>query len=677
MEQEEFTLWAEVALPLGVPFNLLYGVPRVYSDCVRRGQMVRVDLQNRKGIWGVIWSLTAEPPSFAVLPIEIPEGWPHFSEEWIDFLSWAGEYYQASPNRLVDVAIPSFAGASQEELRPKRKREEPSLPDSSIGEVPPPLVEGQKRALAQISPSLQSGYAPFLLHGVTGSGKTRLYAELIKEVVASGKCALVLVPEIALTPQISDHFSKLTQLPVVLYHSGLSPGQRRENWRKVLAGEVKLLLGTRSASLLPLQNLGLIIVDEEHDSSYKQEDPTPHYHAKDLLLWRARQLKIPIILGSATPSLESRELVEQKKIRLVEMRERIHNRPLPQVELVDMKEVARRFQKSLISPQLREAILDVREEGGQTILLHNRRGYAPAWSCEQCGESVRCPNCDIPLTYHQKRQQLHCHWCDRLLSPQQPCRRCGHRHYRPIGFGIEQVEEELLEWFPDLKLSRFDRDTTAKSGELERILDQFRSGETELLLGTQMVAKGHDFPRVQLVGVVSADAGLAIPDFRAGERMFQLLTQVAGRAGRGERSGRVILQTYSPNEPILQWALHHDYEGFREVERRQRKQHGYPPFTRMVEVELSSKNEREVRQKGDQLANRLRATMKKEEQEELLGPAEAPIYMVKQRYRIRLLYKGLRAALFRTKVQQALEQTGLLSNSTVQVKIDVDPQAML
>ena len=654
----------------------VYAVPPECGE-IGPGQLAEVPLRGRKTP-GLVWELLDKPPvdPSKIRPLALPEGWPRLDPLWTEFLKWMSDYYMTSPSRMVDAAFPSWARRMlvSGHLGKRNRRVVEKLDAAPEREEPPELNAEQRRAVEAVLGS--EGYAPFLLQGVTGSGKTRVYVELARKTLERGKNCLILVPEISLTRQTRDAFARQIGERVELFHSGLTEGTRKEIWRRVAEGSCRVLLGTRSASLLPMQNLGLVVVDEEHDSSYKQEDLTPLYNARDAMLWRARQLKIPIVLGSATPSLESRELAESGRMTRLTLERRVFDRPLPEVELVDMRESLRDFGAPLLSPRLREAIEETRAAGGQTILLHNRRGYS-TWACAKCGNAARCPDCDVALVYHRAGKVLKCHQCERLLSLKTPCARCGGTEFVPVGFGIEQLEEELLKWIPGLRVLRLDRDTTAKAGEMERILEAFRNGEADVLLGTQMVAKGHDFPRVRLVGVAAADATLTVPDFRAGERMFQLVAQVAGRAGRGDEPGEVIVQTHLPDDPVMRFALNHDYEGARALLREDRARFGYPPFARAATIELSGPRRDETLDLAARAAELAREGIRRRRWEgiEVLGPAEAPVFRVRNRYRYRLLVKGRESSRVRTAVQIVKKELKL--PKTIQLRANVDPQSMM
>ncbi|MEJ2202259.1 MAG: primosomal protein N', partial [Desulfuromonadaceae bacterium] len=443
--------------------------------------------------------------------------------------------------------------------------------------VPEPTAE-QAAVLAEVEKSLAaSGFAPFLLHGVTGSGKTEIYLRAIATVLDQGRRALVLVPEIALTPQLVARFRSRFRDGrgrIAVLHSGLSDGERYDAWRAIARGEVEIVIGARSAVFAPLAELGIIVVDEEHEASYKQGEGF-RYHARDLALLRGQMVGATVLLGSATPAVTSYARAQGGQTGLLQLSGRVLERPLPAVELVDL--TASPFGEYL-SESLTVALQQNLEQGEQSLLLLNRRGFAPYLLCADCGTSFRCPNCEITLTYHQERRQLRCHYCDFHQTPPELCPKCRGGNVLPEGVGTERLEIELAERFPAARIARMDRDTTTRKGAHQQLMERMARREIDILVGTQMVAKGHDFHGVTLVGVVNADSTLNFPDFRSGERTFALLTQVAGRAGRGEQPGRVLIQTYCPDHYALACAANHDYVAFYEQETAFRRELGYPPF---------------------------------------------------------------------------------------------------
>jgi primosomal protein N' (replication factor Y) len=487
----------------------------------------------------------------------------------------------------------------------------------------------------------------FLLHGVTGSGKTEVYLKAAAEVLAQGKQGLYLVPEIALTPQTLERTRLRFGDQVALLHSNMSDGERYDQWFNIKNGKAKLVLGARSALFAPFENLGLIIVDEEHESSYKQEE-TPRYHSRTVVEKLAELSGAKVIFGSATPSLESFYAAQNKKYCYLTLKKRFNQQPLPPVSIVDMREELRKGNKNIISEALFEAVNSALAEREQVILLLNRRGYSTFVLCRDCGHTLTCPECDVSLTYHLSEKVLRCHYCDYRQPVPNLCPKCKSSRIRYFGHGTQKLEEELAKFYPQAKIVRMDLDSTSRKGAHHRIYQELTCGEVDILLGTQMVAKGLDLPRVTLVGVISADSTLNIPDFRAAERTFQLLTQVAGRTGRGERTGRVIFQTYNPDHYSLQLAKEHDYLGFYQAEIERRRDLQYPPFAEFVKIAFIGLNSEKVRQAAETFAQVCReliaeyANQSKETPQdfELMGPAPALIPKIESKFRWQLLIKS-------------------------------------
>ena len=547
----------------------------------------------------------------------------------------------------------------------------------------PPVVErtlhpAQDAALKAIQEALKAkNYSGFLLHGVTGSGKTEVYIEALKTALRSGRTGIVLVPEIALTPQTVGRFRAHFGDEVAVLHSRMSAGERFDAWRQLRDGRFRVAIGPRSAVLAPLSNLGLIIVDEEHESSYKQADPAPRYHARDVAVMRAHLNGAVCVLGSATPSLESWvNAVETNKYRLLEMPDRVPVQgkaaaPLPSVRIVDLALERKKHQlDGVFSKALLEAIQTRMDRREQVILLQNRRGFAPVIECHVCGWVPECPNCSVSFTYHKAHNHLKCHYCGRARRTPVRCESCGSDELGQHGAGTQRVEEELQASLPSIRILRMDLDTTGQKQAHHRILSSFRRGEADVLLGTQMVAKGLDFPRVTLVGVVNADTGLLLPDFRADEHTFQLLTQVAGRAGRADLKGEVILQTRNADHPVVRLSAEHDYHGFARATLAERRAFRWPPYARLVVVEFNGPDERRVGKLASDWTTRLR-----DEAPDLLvlDPVPATISKVKRRHRYRTIIRSERSrnpdvqSALRA-VQQAMPKPG----TGYRVNIDVD-----
>jgi primosomal protein N' (replication factor Y) len=544
----------------------------------------------------------------------------------------------------------------------------------------------QAEALKPIADAVRARrFETFLLHGVTGSGKTEIYLRAVGETLARGRQALVLVPEITLTHQILARLRGRFGDELAVLHSGLSPGERLEQWQRLRGGSASIAVGARSALFAPLENLGVIAIDEEHDSAYKNEEGF-RYHARGLAGRRAARSHCPLILGSATPSLETRFAADRGQLRRLVLSRRIGGRPLPAVSLVDLtreRARARRGEKVILSRPLLRAIAGTLAEGGQTILFLNRRGFSTQVFCFECGFAERCANCDIALVYHSTEQRLRCHYCDFQTAPPETCSRCGAPGTALLGVGTERLEEEVRTHFPQARIARLDRDTARRRGFVQRVLQDLRAERIDILIGTQLVAKGHDFPGVRLVGVVVADTGLHLPDFRAAERTFQLLTQVAGRAGRDVAPGRVIVQTFVPEHYAIRPVLDHDYESFYSEELGHRAALGYPPFGQLLHALVSGADEEEARAAAQTLAAALRDLDPRGRDAsppagavEVLGPAPAPLARLRGRHRFQILVKGTDAESVRRAAEILVNAAARLPDP-IQASVDTQPVDML
>ncbi|MDD2271949.1 MAG: primosomal protein N' [Desulfuromonadaceae bacterium] len=533
------------------------------------------------------------------------------------------------------------------------------------------LHSHQKAALDAIAVTLDEGlFAPFLLYGVTGSGKTEVYLQAIAHALELGKNALVLVPEIALTPQLTGRFQARFGGGIAILHSGLSDGERYDEWRRIRRGLAQIVIGARSAIFAPLDKIGIIIVDEEHEASFKQSDGL-RYNARDLALVRGRMEGAAVVLGSATPSVTTIHAAEQGRLTLLELPERVEGRPMPQVELVAMK-----GSKETISAALSTSLAETYAQGRQAIVFLNRRGFATFLVCADCAKPLTCPNCSVTLTYHRQRGQSLCHYCDYAVPAPGTCPSCGGTTLSELGAGTEKLEHDLKELLPTARVLRMDSDTTSGKGSHERLLSRMNDGSADILVGTQMIAKGHDFPEVTLVGVVNAEASLGMPDFRAAERTFQLLSQVIGRAGRGEIPGRVVVQALDTEHYAIRAAAEHDATGFYREELEFRREAGYPPFAFLAAFSISGLSEQTVSAQADNTARKL-AQLKTElkVRVEILGPAPSPIYRLRNRYRRQILLKGAnRADLHRLLSSWRHQATTV---STVRISVDIDPVDMM
>ena len=550
---------------------------------------------------------------------------------------------------------------------------------AAVSSLNPPvrhkLNPHQQKALEAILPALKDGrYQTYLLFGVTGSGKTEVYLRAIEACLAMGRGALMLVPEIALTPAAAGHFYHRFGDRVAILHSAFSDKERASQWRRIRSGEAPVVVGTRSCVFAPVRNLGLVVVDEEHDASYKQ-DETPRYNGRDVAIVRAQSAGACVILGSATPSLESRYNAERGKYTLLELPERVENRPLPQVELIDMRtEFLETRKQATFSRRLLEEISARLENGEQTMLLLNRRGFANFMACRACGERLQCVNCSVTLTFHRRDRRMLCHYCGYALPVPKLCPHCQSEHVYFLGTGSERVEEELHRCFPKARVARMDRDSVTGKRTYETILHGFREGSYDILVGTQMIAKGHDIPNVTLVGVVNADIGLSIPDFRSAERTFQLLTQVAGRAGRGQTPGLVLVQTLEPGHYAVRMAAAQDYRNFFAKELHFRRSLRYPPFSALANILVRNERQEEALRMASAIGTLLTPPP---EGMRVLGPAEAPLARVEKEYRYQVLIKAARRMALQDLLRRVRRFVTESKWSPTSVVIDVDPMSLL
>lgn len=533
----------------------------------------------------------------------------------------------------------------------------------------------QLDAYNQIEAALRAcQFRTFLLHGVTGSGKTEVYLRCIDACLAFGRGALLLVPEIALTPAVAGEFFHRFGDRVAILHSAFNEVERAEQWRRIRAGVAKVVVGTRSGVFAPVQDLGLVVVDEEHDASYKQGE-TPRYNGRDVAIVRAQAANAVVVLGSATPSLETRYNAEKNKFTLVDLPERIEQRPMPLVELIDMRqEFLETRKQAVFSRRMLEGIAGRLESGEQTMLLLNRRGFSSFVACRACGERIECVNCSVTLTYHRRDRRLLCHYCDFAQKVPGVCPKCGSEHLNFLGTGSEKVEDELHREFPTARIARLDRDTVGGKRHFETILHSFRERDFDILVGTQMIAKGHDIPNVTLVGIVSADVGLGMPDFRAAERTFQLLTQASGRAGRGNLPGIVLIQTINPDHYAVRYAAAQDYQGFYEKEIQFRRLMRYPPFSALANVLVRSERQEDALEMSAEVGRFLDPPP---EGLKMLGPAEAPVAKLKSEYRYQLLIKAASRKTLNETLQNLRRYALDKRWSATALVIDVDPLTLL
>ncbi|MDJ0764265.1 MAG: primosomal protein N' [Myxococcota bacterium] len=673
------TLW-HVVLPTPLRKPFLYRMPTSLG-APEIGMRVRVPF-GRRQVTGYLLAPCPTPPqaSFEIKDIlELLDDVVPLPEELIRFLKEAASYYMHGLGEVFKTALPPGLDRA---VNGTLSTPSPTTQDflgSPVATVTPPVLNAEQTAAVEaITSQLHNGgYRGFLLHGVTGSGKTEVYFNAIDTARSLGKGALVLVPEISLTPQLIQRYRARFGDGIAVLHSGLSVRNRRTQWQLLRTGQVRVAIGVRSAIFAPVDRLGIIIVDEEHDASFKQESRFT-YNARDLTLLRAARAGAVAVLGSATPSLETYYNAEIGKLEKLRLTKRATSQALPEVTAIDLtKHHSGPGGQTLITQPLYTAICETLEREEQAILFLNRRGFAPSILCGGCGEVIRCRSCSVSLTLHRHPPGLICHYCGSRWQVPSKCPACGATDLCPIGTGTQRAETILSDLFSSARIARMDRDSAAgKKGEA--ILDKLRQREIDILVGTQMVTKGHDFPYVTLVGVLNADVGLHMPDFRASERTFQLLMQVTGRAGRDQRGGRAFIQTYSTPHPAIDLARFHDYQTFVKMELETRRELGYPPFGRLAALRISSKSPEKVQIASQRLAAELREIHRQQSNPgvTILGPAAAPLEKVQNRYRWRIHLRSHRYDLIRRLIEPVL-QTIENPPAGVRIRIDIDPQSML
>jgi primosomal protein N' (replication factor Y) len=584
-----------------------------------------------------------------------------------------GPHNVAELNRSVKSASQAARALARQELI--RLEPEGMRAPSGFERPVPVLNAHQQEAFDAIRSALERDeFKTFLLEGVTGSGKTEVYLKSIEATLALGKNALLLVPEIALTPAMAGQFFQRFGKQVAILHSAFGDAERADQWRRIRRSEARVVVGTRSGVFAPVQNLGLVIVDEEHDASYKQQE-SPRYHGRDVALVRAKKAGAVAVLGSATPSVESRYNSEQGKYSVLRLPERIERRPLPEVQVMDMRvEFLETKKQATFSRKLLEEMHQRLAQGEQTILLLNRRGFSSFMVCRACGERLECANCAVVLTHHKRDRRMLCHYCGYAEKIPSKCPKCGSDYIQFLGTGSERVENELHQHLPVARIARLDRDAASGKGAVEQILDSFRNGDIDILVGTQMIAKGHDIPNVTLVGVVLADIGLSMPDFRAAERSFQLLTQAAGRAGRGTTPGRVVIQTLNPDHYAVRFAAQHDYDGFYKKEMEFRKWLRYPPFAALANVLVRAQKQEDALRMATQLSFVLNPPP---EGIRVMGPAEAPVPRLKDEFRFQILLKAAKRPVLREILQGLRHFADKEKWNATALVIDVDPISLM
>jgi primosomal protein N' (replication factor Y) len=564
------------------------------------------------------------------------------------------------------------------ELREEAVERDPHAGEQFIATQNLQLNAEQSAALKKIADALAAAdqAKPILLHGVTGSGKTEIYLQSIRTALACGRTAIVLVPEISLTPQTVERFkSRFAEMhdAVAVLHSHLSEGERHDEWHKIHSGRAQIVIGARSAVFAPLKNVGLIIVDEEHETTYKQEE-APRYHARDVAVVRAKMEKCAVVLGTATPSLESYHNATTGKYELATLTQRVDDQQMPLIRIVDLRQERRKEKIApILSEKLSQAIADRLEKREQTILFLNRRGFSTSLLCSNCGEARNCPNCSVALTFHRHMARLSCHLCGHTAAVPKKCPACGKDSLIYAGFGTEKVESTVSHFFPKATVRRMDADSMTRKESYRETLRNFRSGKIDILVGTQMIAKGLHFPNVTLVGIINADLALHLPDFRAGERTFQLLTQVAGRAGRGERLGEVFVQTYTPFSPSIQFARHHDFAGYFDQELEFRERCDFPPFKHAVLITVRSAHDGRAKLSAETMVRRLKEALGSEFMVSDVSPA--PLEKLQGQFRFHILLRGAAIMRLSRLVRETLDKLPLPED--VIASVDVDPYQLL
>jgi primosomal protein N' (replication factor Y) len=649
-----------------------YRVPAAFSEKIAIGKRVFVPFQNRTAI-GYVVNFKESVDFTGVKDIEGEiDKEPILDDEMLRLTRWIADNYFCSWGEAIEAAIPSGIKKGKTELGSRIKSGSHIKFSQFPVTSPHKLMPEQEKALKSIAEAIEKReFKTFLLHGITASGKTEVYLQAIDLVLKKGQGAIMLVPEIALTPQTVERFVSRFGEEVAVMHSKLTPAKRFIEWKRIKDQRARIVVGPRSAIFSPVRDLGLVIIDEEHETTYKQDD-VPRYHARDVAEERARMKGCPLILGSATPSLESYYKAKRGDYKLIKLTKRIEERLLPKVKIVDMRmELATRKRIAIFSKVLLDAVEKTVRNGKQAIIFLNRRGFSTFVNCKKCGLVLKCKRCDTILVYHFDEKKLICHYCSYKASPPDICPKCRSGYIRYFGLGTERVESEMSHSFPHLHIARMDSDTTGKAGSHDRILGEFKSGGVDMLVGTQMIAKGLDFPQVTLVGVVSADVSLNIPDFRASERTFNLLTQVAGRAGRGEDGGEVIVQTYAPEHYAVTTAAKHDYEKFYQQEMLTRKELLFPPFTNLVKVTVRARND----ELSSRIAAELAEAIKREGNSVMVaGPAPAAISRMRGYFRYNIILKGSSRLAMCGMLRKVL--AAFRRPHSALIAVDVDPIAM-
>ena len=658
-------LCAEVAVPLPIEGLFSYSVPAEWEDKVKSGVRVRVPFRNRE-ITGYLVSKAVAPEGIKLKPISaILDDEPVISEKMLELAKWISDYYGSSWGEAIENALPAWIKYGKKAERALARPQEAAPVQSPTLDLK--LTPQQEKAMLAIHTGLKSKRPkPILLYGVTGSGKSEIYIRAIRTVLEGSQSAICLVPEIALTEQLRLFFIKHFGNELEILHSKMSDGERFLAWKRIEKGDRRVILGPRSAVFAPTPCLGLLIMDEEHEGSYKQET-APRYHAREVAAWRAQNENALFVMGTATPSLETMARTERGEVQRIDLTTRIEERPMPHVQVLDLKQAAAQQKKVMIVTNwlAKEIEINLKKKEG-TLLLLNRRGFSTHIHCPKCGNVESCQSCQVSLTFHQEEGFLLCHYCNYQKPVPEICSFCKMPVLRFGGYGTEKVESEVARLFPTARIARMDADSVRKKGSHEKILKEFRDRQIDILIGTQMIAKGFDFPHVTLVGVILADVGLMLPDFRSAERTFQLLTQVAGRAGRGKLLGRVLVQTYSPDHPSIRFAKDHDFLNFYKHEIVDRMTYGYPPFRQLVNIMIRSKFEKKAYLFGRELKALIQEKLELEDRLAVRNSNLSP--KVAQTDAIEIIGPAPLSPTGTARTKQ-VSQTGNLSRQTDQIEI--------
>jgi len=661
----------QVAVPVPVDTVFTYGIPEDMGD-VPFGVRVIVPFGKRTVTGVVVGHGNPEEPVERIKPISrVLDSEPLFDDEYLDLAKWVSRSYVSPLGEVLSSMLPS---ARRRKELPEVAGDEPEVEPERIV-----LSDEQESAIQRVSQdtraSLPGDEAWYYLYGITGSGKTEVFLRLAEATMDRGRSVLYLVPEIALTHQLFDHLVRRFRNRVAMLHSGLTPSQRFGQWHRIKNGDAMLVVGARSAVFAPVRDLGLVVIDEEHEGSYKSGN-APRYHARQVALQRARQVGAACIMGSATPSVEAWHLMAQGRLRRIDLTRRLSGGSLPTIRVENM-----RGSPSLLSPALKDALQRTHGMDAQSILFLNRRGYAGVFHCRSCGYQTECPRCSVPMTFHKGKGRMVCHYCGYQTKPMSLCPQCGSLDVGYTGFGTERIEEDLARELPGLRIARLDTDVTATRGALGDILGRFGAGELDLLVGTQMVAKGLNFPGVRTVGIVMADTGLSLPDFRSAERTFALIVQVAGRAGRFRTDGEVIVQTMRPDHPAIQRAVRMEVDEFYREELDVREKLGFPPFARLLRLVVRSTRRGSAEETAENVAALLRQRLAEYTRSagtsgvEVLGPAPAPLERINRNWRFQIILRGRQVGLLVRLVEAVRPQMSRVNG--VYVEIDVDPVQLL